>query len=302
MITELLKWARESRGTPDLVGVAPLWFRGHAQADWQLLPTALRSEFIETAERLCADLPFPPKESKSLSLERTANDRFRTEVAPFLRDADDLVTVYMEARHAGLPSRLLDWTLQPLVALFFASVSSPSEDGAVFMLKPSTAYFYTLYDPEQPEKQQFMKDAMAPTSDDHIAFRGMISRLFTGLGGPFASPSIDPDPALRIAFQDLFGMPLPRTSLGGVLPVRPRHRSARLAAQRSCFTFHPPGFEDESWHGACLKRYTVPAEAKQDVREDLRLLGIDDSALWPGPDGVSRAIRRQWGLLESNSS
>ena len=296
MITELLKWARESRGTPDLVGVAPLWFRGHAQADWQLLPTALRSEFIETAERLCADLPFPPKESKSLSLERTANDRFRTEVAPFLRDADDLVTVYMEARHASLPSRLLDWTLQPLVALFFASVSSPTEDGAVFMLKPLTAYFYTLYDPEQPEKQQFMKDTVAPTSDDHIAFRGMISKLFTGLGGPFASPSIDPDPALRIAFQDLFGMPLPRTSLGGVLPVRPRHRSARLAAQRSCFTFHPPEFDGAIPEGDHLRRFAVPASAKEGALDDLRLLGIDDSSLWPGADGVSKAIRRHWDL------
>lgn len=297
MIADLLNWARASRATPDRVGVAPPWFRGHAQIDWQLLPTALRIEFIEAAEGLVADLPFPPTESPSLGLERTANDRFRTEVTPFLHDADDLVTVYMEARHAGLPSRLLDWTLQPLVALFFASVSSPTQDGAVFMLQPITAYFYKLYDPEQPEKQQLMQEALTPVSDDHVAFRGMISSLFTGLGGPFATPSTSPDPRLKKAFQDLFGMPLPSTSLGGVLPVRPRHRSDRLAAQRSCFTFHPPGLQDEGWHGTHLKSYTVPAETKQDVLEDLRLLGIDDSALWPGPDGISRAIRRQWGLL-----
>ena len=36
------------------------------------------------------------------------------------------------AQHYGLPTRLVDWTKNPLVALFFAAESNPDEDGAVY--------------------------------------------------------------------------------------------------------------------------------------------------------------------------
>jgi hypothetical protein len=42
------------------------------------------------------------------------------------------------AQHHGLPTRLLDWTYNPLVALYFAVISQAEADGEIFALNAST--------------------------------------------------------------------------------------------------------------------------------------------------------------------
>lgn len=97
------------------------WFRGQGSYKWFLTPSALRyaDEVHRTkALRLLGDF----KRVAKIKLSHNS-------------DARDLLDWVQLAQHFGLPTRLLDWTQNPVVALWFTCTAS-DDDGAVFLIDP----------------------------------------------------------------------------------------------------------------------------------------------------------------------
>ena len=101
---------------------SPYLFRGHADLDWELEPAIDRSDFSQLRGKLTRE-----------DHERLVFKEFTRLALPHLRsrpknDWEFLVL----ARHHGVPTRLLDWTENPLAALFFAVEQARSTDGVVW--------------------------------------------------------------------------------------------------------------------------------------------------------------------------
>ena len=109
---------------------APYLFRGHADSEWELEP--------EIDRPLIANPNIQRKDQEKLALEE-----FERLSVQYLKSQPwDNWELLALARHSGMPTRLLDWTENPLAALFFAVEEITDKDSAVWC--------YTYIEMERP--------------------------------------------------------------------------------------------------------------------------------------------------------
>jgi hypothetical protein len=99
-----------------------LWFRGHSDKEWQLVPSIQRENYNENEQYLSND--FYIRASVSVK-EKPSHDDYSGWMSLM--------------QHFGLPTRLLDWSQSPLFATFFATndfQKYPEQDACIWILKP----------------------------------------------------------------------------------------------------------------------------------------------------------------------
>jgi hypothetical protein len=109
-------------------------YRGVTDQSFELIPSIGRN----TKEGTHNDIS---------SLEDDLMSEFKRLTVPLLKQPpkSDFEWLFL-AQHYGLPTRLLDWTSNPLVALFFASEGDDNKDGVIHYLPHMVSDQYHLLD------------------------------------------------------------------------------------------------------------------------------------------------------------
>lgn len=197
-----------------------------------------------------------------LSLVRNFRKYARAEVTL----ADSIWDWLALGQHRGLPTRLLDWTYSPLVALHFAT-----EDPA-----------------------QFDRDGVVWCVDFVAANRRLPQRLRRMLrdegSDTFTVEMLATFKTLR-AFDALAREPF-------VVFVEPPAIDRRILNQLALFSLmSDPSASLDAWleeHPDLCRRVIVPARLKWEIRDKLDQANVNERVLFPGLDGLSRWLTRYY--------
>jgi hypothetical protein len=230
-----------------------VWYRGHSDHTHILWPGVYRPQFTKAATKMYGK----NKEDKRLNLEREMLNEFRTSGATLL-NANNITEVYFMAQHFGMPTRLLDWTMNPLAALFFAVKGRDEAKDGELLIMDAPRLLPTL--PNGPKSIVTMRHPFAVDA----------------IGASFwLDPKVPDRPAL-------------------VLPIRPDNQAGRIGQQSSCFTLHM--HNAGSCPNPTLARIKVPGGAKSRMLDELRKLNINEFSIYNDLDHLSEEIRRTRNL------
>lgn len=176
------------------------------------------------------------------------------------------------AKHHGLPTRLLDWTYSPYVAMHFVTynIKNFDEDGAIWCVD------YRKTNELLPEPLRRVLDE----NDVNIFTTEMLNQVATTLE----------------EFDEL-------STDGFVTFFEPPSLDERIVNQFALFSL--PSSADLSLEDllqrreGTWRRIVIPAALKWEVRDKLDQANITERVLFPGLDGLSQWLKRYFTTPES---
>ncbi len=218
-----------------------IWYRGQASKNWSLMPGYLRLSNSPPESTLIKKF----KQSAAMLLDTSPNQSF-----------DWLFLM----QHYGVPTRLLDWSESPLVALYFAVEnygSHTGEDAALWSLKPS----------------ELNKNAGINNIDEE-----------------FFIPSFE-DIELENYSVEMLSQNT-RTQLRPLATIATRN-NPRIQAQHGVFTIHhhektPIEEVGDSNH---VIKYVIPDAARELILKQLSILGFTKFQLFPELSSIGDIIK-----------
>jgi hypothetical protein len=219
-----------------------VWYRGHRSATWHVEPTIWRDS--------------TPDDERNLTNRFRARASTRHQALP---DYDDSAIWLSLMQHYGLPTRLLDWTRSPLVALYFA-VEDYIYDRVV---EPEDAVIWVL----EPHILNQLEDfgQITPSIDAHMC-----------------------EPMLKPAFTD---RDAPET--GKVLCAMAADKDVRMFVQQGCFTIHSDKTPLDKRAGCerYLTHITIPAQSVKHVAFEVDLCGFRKGDIFPDLGNLAAELK-----------
>lgn len=246
-------------------------YRGHSNCQYGLLPGIFRWR----------DLPQGGSRAAYSQLEFNILEDFITEACSFIKNVpeDDIIAWLEIAQHFGVPTRLLDFTENPLVALYFACNGSPAKDACVWIIN-EPAYNKKFFEEKGIVLVTYSKQVISRIVTEEIVYHD--SRQHYGNPNYIQYPWI----------------------------YKPHYREERMHLQESIFMLwgaYQGAFTAnvsekeymstgivENADGGVLCSILIPAENKKELLNALNSCGVNEKFIYPGLDGIGKYINKKY--------
>ncbi len=248
-----------------------LFYRGHSKVNYKLCPSIFRNQsLLKNEKHIYQELIIScPEEFKSYS-----------------HHIDFLVKM----QHYGLPTRLLDITKNPLVALYFACCSNTDNLGEVVILSPQ-------------------KNDIKYENSDSVAILSSLP-LFTydeqiRISADLKAGNIDSSDILRLIHEIKTEKPgfenrIDKKDIEKCYVVLPHKDNKRIMKQDGAFVICGINYKPEITINENLrlsqngKYILLIIKDKKRITDELDLLSINKSTLFPEIDSVSEYIKYKY--------
>ena len=247
------------------------FYRGHSSKTYKLIPSIYRN----------------------VGLVKNESVLFRDLIAHYPKDFENstfTIDFLVKMQHYSLPTRLLDITTNPLIALYFAACSNPKEHGELIVFKiPNEAIKY--YDSDTVS-------VLANIAKRPYDFSFDISK---------GEKEFNKDDDIPLLLHDIgqekphFKPVINPSDLNSVLCVKVKKDNNRIINQSGAFLLY--GIKgnnkeladiDSSWLINKSDNERLFIKDKTQILEDLDLIGINDSYIYPQLDSYSKLLNNKY--------
>lgn len=247
-----------------------LFFRGQCNSVWDIRPSIFRESLVSVESRII----------------KTAKSRVPSEFRECTSPFEELTKL----QHYGLPTRLLDLTRNPLVALYFACCSSEKvvDNEGVEKYSDGVVYICSGY---EESTDSFNSTVLAKIAQIDFDGETTLKLLKDKLG---LTEELPAEAFIKI--------------LQGSAFVMPSYNNSRIIRQSGAFlitgSINICQDDEDIWNSIVskcvrnlneaidVKRIIIPNEIKEDILDELDLFNINESSLFPELEHQMSHVKR----------
>lgn len=266
-----------------------LFFRGHSKKEYEIKASVFRSRNLSRSEHLMIRqlIAAHPREFEN---DNTNFDRL------------------VSAQHYGLPTRLLDVSSNPLVALYFSVNQNPGSDGCVVVFTPEISK-QKYYDSDavscmsalaflrHEEKEEIRKSVRTVWAKNSKPGQSPLSPLEAGLLEEFNENENVKRliQIVRVEKPD-FRPILDPIDLVKIVSVVPRRNHDRIRAQSGGFLLYGLGSKSNEINtpDVQIDSFNISKSSKEKIQKELSIVGISEETLFPEIEKSAHQIRNRY--------